>query len=80
MEAHQDGHLLEASKFASEQEAGFTTADPNAMLQPQPRDLAARGNAAFPQAGRALWGRQAHVIHSLSACSPSRMTELRAGV
>lgn len=29
-----------------------------------------RGNPAFPQAGRALCGRQAHAIHSLSARSP----------
>lgn len=45
MEADQD--LLETSKFASEQEVDFTTADPNAVMQLHPYDLDEEGIQLF---------------------------------
>lgn len=47
MEADQDRHLLQTSKFPSEQEVDFTTADPDAVMQPHPHDLDAEGIQLF---------------------------------
>lgn len=47
MEADQDCHLLKTSKFPSEQEGDFTTADPNTVMQLHPHDLDAEGIQLF---------------------------------